>query len=142
MPQPVLAEEALARPCVLAGQESVDDNREPPVGDRLSITLAESGGVTVVAAHGEVDRDSAPQLLEALTAGDSSACRTVLNLSGITFMDSSGINVLIVAHRSAESSGGWLRLAAPSPSLARLIQIVGLDEVIPCRPTVQDALGD
>ncbi|WP_317447264.1 STAS domain-containing protein [Streptomyces collinus] len=120
----------------------MDDNPEPSAGDRLTISLTETGGVTVVAAHGEVDRDSAPVLLRALTARNSSACRTVLNLSGITFMDSSGINVLIVAHRSAESSGGWLRLAAPGPSLARLIQIVGLDEVIPCRPTVQDALRD
>ncbi|WP_333774982.1 STAS domain-containing protein [Streptomyces sp. IBSBF 3136] len=120
----------------------MDDNREASAGDRLSITLTETDGITVVAAHGEVDRDSGPQLLQALTARDSSARRTVLNLSGITFMDSSGINVLIVAHRSARSAGGWLRLAAPSPSLSRLIQIVGLDEVIPCRPTVQDALRD
>ncbi|BBC98616.1 STAS domain-containing protein [Streptomyces griseofuscus] len=118
----------------------MDDNHEASAGNHLLITLSETEGITVVTVHGEVDRDSAPQLLQALTTRDASARRTVLNLSGITFMDSSGVNVLIIAHRAAHSAGGWLRLASPGPSLSRLIQLVGLDEVIACHPTIHSAL--
>ncbi|MYR59818.1 STAS domain-containing protein [Streptomyces sp. SID625] len=70
----------------------------------------------------------------------ASAHRTVLNLSGISCMDSSGINVLIITHRAAHSADGWLRLAAPGPSPSRLIQLVDLDEVIACRPTIHNPL--
>ncbi|MFF9765240.1 STAS domain-containing protein [Streptomyces sp. NPDC053086] len=112
----------------------------PTAGNRLSITQTCSEGISVVRVCGEIDRDSAPQLLEAVAPQDAAAHRTVLDLSGVTFMDSSGINALITAHRAAQSADGWLRLAAPSVSVSRLIEIVGLDEVIGCHPTVGDAL--
>ncbi|MFI2645172.1 STAS domain-containing protein [Streptomyces sp. NPDC018610] len=56
-------------------------------------------------------------------------------------MDSSGINALIAAHHAAQSHGGRLRLAAPSPAVLETIKIVGLTEVIPCHPTLRDALA-
>jgi anti-anti-sigma factor len=52
--------------------------------------------------------------------------RTELDLGGVTIMDSSGVNTLLTTHRTARSTGGRLRLAAPSASVARLFQIVGL----------------
>jgi hypothetical protein len=48
------------------------------------------------------------------------------DLGGVTIMDSSGVNTLLTTHRTARSTGGRLRLAAPSASVARLFQIVGL----------------
>ncbi|TXJ77513.1 anti-sigma factor antagonist [Streptomyces lavendulae] len=56
------------------------------------------------------------------------------------FMDSSGINILISAHRALTKAGGWLRLAALSAPVLRTVQIVGLDTVIDCHPTVDQAL--
>ncbi|MER6076457.1 STAS domain-containing protein [Streptomyces sp. NPDC001817] len=44
------------------------------------------------------------------------------------------------AHHAAQRHGGRLRLAAPSPAVAETLGIVGLTEVIPCHPTLRDAL--
>nr|WP_261399141.1 STAS domain-containing protein [Streptomyces misionensis] len=84
---------------------------------------------------------TALQLLDARTTDDAAAQVTVVNLSGVTFMDSSGINALIAAHHAAQSRGGRLRLAAPSPAVCEILGIVGLTEVTPCRPTLLDALA-
>ncbi|MGW4569454.1 STAS domain-containing protein [Streptomyces sp. NPDC004561] len=54
--------------------------------------------------------------------------RTVLALVDVTFMNSSGINSLITTQRTARSAEGRVRLTARSASVARLFQIVGLDE--------------
>ncbi|MFF4316198.1 STAS domain-containing protein [Streptomyces sp. NPDC001507] len=107
---------------------------------RLSLTCSHTGGVRVLTACGEIDLDSAPQLLDALTADGAAAPLTVLDLSDVTFMDSSGINALIAAHHAARRHGGQLRLAAPSPNVAEIFGIVGLPGVIPCHPTLRDAL--
>jgi anti-anti-sigma factor len=69
----------------------VADNRSAG-NARLSINLSHTSGVRVVTACGEIDLGSAPQLLNALTADDSAAQVTVVDLSGVTFMDSIGIN--------------------------------------------------
>ncbi|SEE40191.1 STAS domain-containing protein [Streptomyces sp. Ag109_O5-10] len=106
----------------------------------LSIACRRTGGVRVITACGEIDLDSAPQLLDALTADGAAAPVTVVDLSGVTFMDSSGINALIAAHHAAQHHGGQLRLAAPSPSVSEIFGIVGLTEVVPCHPTLRDAL--
>ncbi|MFF4761568.1 STAS domain-containing protein [Streptomyces sp. NPDC001292] len=73
-----------------------------------------------------MDRDSAPQLLDAAAAHGAASYRTVLDLDGVTIVGSSGVNTLLITHRIARSAGGRLRRAAPSASVARLFQIVGL----------------
>ncbi|MFJ8148852.1 STAS domain-containing protein [Streptomyces sp. NPDC096094] len=110
-------------------------------GARLSIDRARADGIRILTVHGEIDHTSADQLHEALAAdGGEAPPRTVLDLRAVTFMDSSGINILIVAHQTAESGQGWLRLAGPTESVRRVLQLVGLDTVIPCYPTVSQAL--
>ncbi|MER6677843.1 STAS domain-containing protein [Streptomyces sp. NPDC000983] len=108
----------------------------------LTVTTTVMEGVQVLTLTGEVDHDTSPQLRsaakEACAAGRP---RIVADLSRVTFMDSSGLNILIAAHRDASEAGGWLRIAAPVPSVLRTLRLVGVDEVIPCSSTVQDALG-
>jgi anti-anti-sigma factor len=65
---------------------------------------------------------------------------TVVDLSDVTFMDSSGINVFVAAHQAASDDQGRLRIAGAQESVLRLLEIVGLDEVIGCHPTVDQAL--
>jgi stage II sporulation protein AA (anti-sigma F factor antagonist) len=55
-------------------------------------------------------------------------------------MDSSGINILIAVHTALAEAGGWLRLAGAAAPVLRVIQLVGIDGFIECRPTVQQAL--
>jgi anti-anti-sigma factor len=108
---------------------------------RLSATCSERDGIRIVALRGELDHDVQDVAGQALLAGDGHPpVRTVVDLSGVTFMDSSGINVLVTAHQQAAGSQGWLRIAAAQDSVLRVLQIVGLDHVIDCHPTLEQAL--
>ncbi|MFE2537810.1 STAS domain-containing protein [Streptomyces sp. NPDC059371] len=75
----------------------------------------------------------------ALRASTHGPQRRVLDLSAVTFMDSSAINVLVLANRDANATGGWLRMAGLTEPARR--EIVGLDTVIPCYSTLTQALA-
>ncbi|CQR59331.1 STAS domain-containing protein [Streptomyces leeuwenhoekii] len=98
-------------------------------------------GVHVVALAGEIDHTTAGTFRRALTASDGSAPHTVIDFRDVTFMDSSGINVLVAANKTARSRGGWLRLARTPTRVLDLLRIVGLDTIIPLHPTLEDALA-
>ncbi|MER7491120.1 STAS domain-containing protein [Streptomyces pharetrae] len=98
--------------------------------------------ISVIALHGDIDHRNIDHLRDALLfPHGAAAARTVINLSAVTFIDSSGINAFITAHHAAQQSGGWLRLAGPIESVLRIIQIVGLDGIIPCYSTLHHALA-
>ncbi|MEU6543215.1 STAS domain-containing protein [Streptomyces sp. NPDC046859] len=107
---------------------------------QLSIGHTAIDGIRVVTVRGEIDHGVKDMLSEALRPCDGVAPRTVVDLSGVTFMDSSGINVFVAAHQAARDDQGWLRIAGAQESVLRLLEIVGLDEVIDCHPTVDEAL--
>ncbi|WP_329184045.1 STAS domain-containing protein [Streptomyces sp. NBC_01428] len=97
-------------------------------------------GVRVVACRGEIDDDTAALLREALRVDDGGS-RFILDLGAVTFLDSSGIHVLFAAHRDTMAAGGWLRIAAMNPTIQEVVQIVDLPTVIPCYPTLAQALN-
>ncbi|MER7408462.1 STAS domain-containing protein [Streptomyces sp. NPDC000070] len=108
----------------------------------LSIDHTTVDGVRVLTLRGEIDHTVKNELTEALLAFDGAPRpRTVVDLSGVTFMDSSGINVLIAAHQSMSDAQGWLRLAGARNSVLRVLELVGLDQVIGCHSTVEQALA-
>lgn len=111
----------------------------PPA--RLSITQTTVDGTRVLAVAGALDADNVGTLRQALRLGEESASAvTVLDLGAVTFMDSSAINVLVAANRDATAAGGRLRMAALSGPVQRVVEIVGLDTIIPCYPTLAQAL--
>ncbi|MER5472831.1 STAS domain-containing protein [Streptomyces sp. NPDC002935] len=114
---------------------------QPAQSGHFSVNHSTVGGVRVVTVCGELDHLVRDRLGEALNqAADDAPPRTVADLTGVTFMDSSGINALIGAHRAATDAQGWIRLAGAQQSVLRVMQLVGIDELIPCYPTVSQAL--
>ncbi|MFJ4621145.1 STAS domain-containing protein [Streptomyces sp. NPDC088812] len=108
---------------------------------RLTVSRAIVDEVAVVTVTGEVDHDTAGPLRRALTPADGAVGpRTVVDLGGVTFLDSSGINVLIAAHQ-AHGEPGWLRLADVRQPVLRTLQLVGIDTLIACYPTPHHALN-
>ena len=80
---------------------------------------------------GEIDLYTAPRLhgeLVTVLAGDDPV-RLVVDMSGVEFCDSTGMNVLLAAHRRAREHGGDLELAAPRPSVRKILQVTGLESV-------------
>ncbi|WP_067238599.1 STAS domain-containing protein [Streptomyces longwoodensis] len=117
------------------------DNHEWADANGLTVSRRSRDGVLIVAARGEIDLNSCAPLAQALAVpGEATAPRTVIDLSGVTFMDSTGINLLIGADRAARGARGWLRLAAPTEAVLRTMRLVGLDLVIPSYPTLSEAL--
>ncbi|MFL5996384.1 MAG: STAS domain-containing protein [Streptomyces sp.] len=107
----------------------------------LSIVSTATDGIRVLTLVGEIDHDSGETLRQALDASGTPRPRIVVDLSRVTFMDSTGINVFIAAHRSLTDAGGWIRLAAPTEPVKRTLHIVGVDTLIDCRETLHQALS-
>jgi anti-sigma B factor antagonist len=73
---------------------------------------------------GEIDAHTAPLLATAMTELPTGV--VTLDVAGVSFMDSSGLRVLIEAATRARDGGGDLVIAHPTPGISRLIEISGL----------------
>ena len=84
--------------------------------------------------RGELDLATADDLRRQLHAViEESHSPAYIDLSGVTFFDSSSIAVLIDAHRLAPSHGSELIVISPSPACRRVFDILGLGEVLDIR---------
>ncbi|MEJ8667549.1 STAS domain-containing protein [Streptomyces sp. MS1.AVA.1] len=79
-------------------------------------------------------------LRQALDATAPPGPGVVADMSGVSFMDSTGINILITVHRDLAEAGGRLRLAAPTGPVLHTIRLVGIDTVIDCHDTLRQGL--
>lgn len=97
----------------------------------------------VVRLAGEFDFTNAPELRDALLgAVDQAPAAVVVDLSNVTFIDSTSLGAMIAAERRAKASGAAFRLAAPSPSAARLLQLTALNRILPTYSNLSSALYD
>ena len=85
--------------------------------------------VVTVTISGEVDIATSQAMRDTLATAPGPAHLEV-NTSAVTFMDASGIGVLLAARQRAVDSGGSLTLRAPSPAVRRLTGVLGLDEIL------------
>ena len=93
----------------------------------LSITRSVDGQDVVLTLSGELDVISAPDLAEQLDELAAEACpRVLLELSGLTFVDSAGVSVLVKAKHEAEANGRLLILRSPTEQVRQVFSVVGL----------------
>lgn len=114
-----------------------------PVQAGLTIDVWAQGTVSVVAVSGEIDAASVGSLhtrVEGLAA--SGHANQVLDLAGVSFLDSSGLGALVALRRRLESEGGALVVACDNEIVLRLLRLTKLDSVITVYPTVTEALGN
>jgi anti-sigma B factor antagonist len=95
----------------------------------------------ILSATGEVHVSTAPELAEqlnaALTAGRS---RIVLDFTGVEFIDSTGLSVLLNALRRLGRVAGALSLVCTNPTVLRLFEITRLDATFDIVATLDEAL--
>ncbi|MER7547967.1 STAS domain-containing protein [Spirillospora sp. NPDC127506] len=96
---------------------------------RLSVEFGAAGPWLTVALGGELDVVTVPALLDevGLLIGQKTPPRIALELSQVSFCDSSGINAFIRLWKRAGAVGGELVLLRPPAKLAELLSRVGLD---------------
>ncbi|GHA44926.1 hypothetical protein GCM10010372_51100 [Streptomyces tauricus] len=110
---------------------------------RLTVDHSTINGIQVVTLHGEIDHPVTHLLTDALSFPDGTTpLRIVADLTDVTFMDSSGINILITTHQQANDTQGWLRIAGAQQAVQRVLRIVGVDQLMDCHPTLEHALHD
>lgn len=108
----------------------------------LTITSEERDGRTIVALDGEVDATNSQRLRAALSAlVTDDHTRIILDLTALTFVDSSGLAVFIYLHKLTGRHGGWVRLSGADGTVHRLLSLTGLTRTVPIYPTVADALN-
>jgi anti-anti-sigma factor len=96
------------------------------LGTELTIDGDDDGRLVLT---GEIDADSAPRLERAILDRFEQGSTSVrLDLSGVTFMDSSGLRVVIATTEAARGRGGDLVLAEPTSAVRRLIEVSGLED--------------
>ncbi len=99
------------------------------------------GGVAIVHSEGRLNMAAAPQLRRVVSdlaaAGRS---RIVIDLSAVTFIDSSGLGALIGGLKSARQAAGDLRIAAPTEQVTTVLGLTNLDRVLKPYGSVDEAL--
>jgi anti-sigma B factor antagonist len=99
-------------------------------------------GVPVVAAPAEIDASNADLLDAVLQEAAARGHATfVVDMTGTTFCESSGVGVLAQAYKRAHAQGGELRLVIPtSAAVLRKLAVTGVDRVIPNFPSLYEAV--
>jgi anti-sigma B factor antagonist len=122
---------------------AVDVARWPAqVQAELSLSVLSQPAVTIARLAGELDIATTPALRERLLSVFSPGVRLlIIDLSGVSFGDVSGLAVLVATQRRARRLGITVRLAAPRPQVARLLRITGLDQCFTLCATLDEALS-
>ena len=97
----------------------------------FQVLVSRARGTVVVAIRGELDTYTAPRLQSHLQdlIEDQGNLAMVLDLSEMTFIDSSGLSVLVHALKRMRDHGGRLTLSSPKPATSKVLEISGLDKV-------------
>jgi anti-sigma B factor antagonist len=97
----------------------------------LEIVVDSVEDARIIHARGEVDLSSVELLRSQIDAARRERTVTLIDLSEITFMDSSGLHLLIEAAREAEGDGWSLFVVRPSAPVRRVLEVSGTLRMLP-----------
>ncbi len=106
----------------------------------LRLDVGKRNGWAVLTAEGEIDIATAPRLREQLIGMvNDGANQIVVDLSGVDFIDSTGLGVLIGALKRVRTNDGDLALVCSEPRVLKIFEITGLLNVFAVHPSVDAA---
>jgi anti-anti-sigma factor len=107
----------------------------------LRLLVETSHGHVLIRASGELDVSNSASLTQAGEDAMADGYETVLiDFSGITFMDSSGLSALVALNRHAAAHDVHVAVVALGESTRRIIDLMGLDETLNLYPSAEQAL--
>ena len=108
----------------------------------LRVDVHDRPSHTLIVATGEIDIGTADQVGNAVSAALSAGHgQVLLDVAAVTFIDSSGLAVLVKAHRQAQTQGASFAVVHPTPQTRKLIQVLGLDQLLLIYDSYEQALG-
>lgn len=102
----------------------------------------EVGSTSVVSFRGEFDLEHSPVARDVLLRCVSRGRDLLVDLSGVSYIDSSAIASLVEAFQEARKRGSRFALAAVSPSAMRVFELARLDQVFTIHASLEEALAD
>lgn len=97
----------------------------------------------IIAVTGEIDASTSDQLAEAVAAAlGAGRGRVLVDFAHVTFIDSSGLGVLVRSHRRADAAGARFAVVHPSPHTRKLIRVLGLDQLLAVYDSREQALAE
>ncbi len=114
------------------GSNSTLSSCRPLDDEAFSVSLSNDDSLFVIELFGELDLATAPELQQVIArAEESSAVRILVDLSGLHFLDSSGISVLIGESRRSQAGTDRLRFLRAAGQAERTLALCGLDDRLP-----------
>jgi anti-sigma B factor antagonist len=103
-----------------------------------------SGGVFILHVRGELDISHEEELRAELNRGVAEGDGgIVVDLTECDFIDSSGVRALLLGREAQRADGeGGLSIASGSTQIVRILSVMGVDEAIPVRPTIEEAIAE
>lgn len=109
---------------------------------QLDLVNEELDGVRVISVSGEIHVTTAPEFSQALNDAIADGVRgLVVDMSGVEFIDSTGLSVLLNGLRRVTRADGRMALVISNPTVLRLFEITRLDSTFDLQPTREAALG-
>jgi anti-anti-sigma factor len=107
----------------------------------FAVSAVPVGNAYVVTPEGELDLGTVGELGEILAARPADCPRLVLDLSRLTFFDTSGMRLVVETLQDAQRAGISLALVRGSEDVQRLFALAGMDDRLPFFDELDDALG-
>ncbi|GAB6042068.1 STAS domain-containing protein [Endothiovibrio diazotrophicus] len=108
----------------------------------MECTVSPIDGRDRIALGGDVDLASSPKARKAILAALSAGRGLLVDLSAVTYIDSSGVATLVEGFQRAREQGLPFALVGVSESARRVLQLAHLDRIFPIFPDVGTALAD
>ncbi len=105
----------------------------------LTVSMSATESYVLVGMAGEADMTVSGQVRELLAAVLAGMRQLVVDVSGLHFIDTACVRVLVGACRAAEDAGGTLALVAPQPVVARVLELCQTDQLIAVYGSVAEA---
>jgi anti-sigma B factor antagonist len=107
----------------------------------MDITQKTIGDVTVVEITGEIDGSTAPEAQAAVVPLAKDDAKVVIDMSGVGYMSSAGLRMLLVVYRTVAGQGGAVALAGLSQDLEDTMSLTGFLDFFDHFATVEDAIA-
>lgn len=105
----------------------------------ISIT---KGTVDIIAVNGSIDALTSPELVKVLNDHiHDGHTNIVVDFEKVEFMSSAGLRAILASVKEARTAGGDFRLAAPQPSIEKVLKMAGFHNIVKIYPTVSEAIA-